>query len=143
MADTHVISALTKKRSEAAGIIAHHRKEIERLSEELRVIDSVIKLFEPDFDFRKVRTKEYRERNLFLKQGEATRMVLDVLRGSEVAMTSRQIAEHLLQRKSVEHNARNVEALQNSTLNVLKRLENKGLIIQSDKVGAARTWRIA
>ena len=28
MAETHVISALTDKRSELAGLIAHHRKEI-------------------------------------------------------------------------------------------------------------------
>ena len=35
MAETHIISALTAKRSELAGRVAHHRKEIARFAEEL------------------------------------------------------------------------------------------------------------
>ncbi len=69
-------------------------------------------------------------------------MILDVLRGSEEAMTSRQIAEGLLQRKGIELGSKNIEQLQNSALNVLRRLEIKGMIMQGDKIGASRTWKI-
>lgn len=143
MAESHVISGLVTKRCELAGLVQYYQNKINRLNDDIRHIDATIKLFSPDFDFRKVRAKEHRETNPFLKSGEATRMVLDVLRGSEAAMTSRQIVEGLLQRKDLESNAENIELLQKSALNVLKRLENKGLIIQGDKIGASRTWRIA
>ena len=42
MAETHVISALVAKRSELAGLVAHHRKEITRLSEEVKTLDATI-----------------------------------------------------------------------------------------------------
>lgn len=143
MAESHVISGLVSKRSELAGLAQYYQKKINRINDDIRHIDATIKLFSPEFDFRKVRAKEHRETNPFLKSGEATRMVLDVLRGSEEAMTSRQIAEGLLQHKGVESSTENIDLLQNSALNVLKRLENKGLIIQGEKIGASRTWRVA
>ena len=48
MTESRVISALVAKRSELAGLIAHHRKEMARLSEKVRTIDATIKLFAPD-----------------------------------------------------------------------------------------------
>ncbi|MGR9012033.1 MAG: hypothetical protein ACU83U_00160 [Gammaproteobacteria bacterium] len=143
MAESHVISGLVSKRSELAGLVQYYQAEISRITRNIQHLDASIKLFDPDFDLRTIRAKEHREKNPFLKSGEATRMVLDVLRGSEAAMTSRQIAEGLLQRKGAESSTENIERIQNSALNVLKRLENKGLIIQSEKIGQSRTWRIA
>lgn len=69
-------------------------------------------------------------------------MILDILRENEGAMTSRQIAEILLQKKGAELNDENIGKLQNSALNVLKRLEIKGLIMPGDKIDMARTWKV-
>lgn len=49
MAGSHVISALTSKRSELAGIVQRYKQEITRLSEEVKTLDAVIKLFEPEY----------------------------------------------------------------------------------------------
>jgi hypothetical protein len=43
MAETRVISALTDKRAELAGLIANHRKEINRLAEDLKAVDATIR----------------------------------------------------------------------------------------------------
>lgn len=42
MAETHVINALTAKRSELAGLIASHHKEITKQSAEVNVLDATI-----------------------------------------------------------------------------------------------------
>jgi len=57
MAESHVISALTVKRSVLAGLADHHRKEIARITEEVRTIDSAIKLFDPDYPLQSIMPK--------------------------------------------------------------------------------------
>lgn len=81
MAESHVISALTAKRAELAGLAAHHRKEMTRLAEDIRMLDASIKLFSPDYRIRSIKPKRYQKKNEFFKNGEARRTILDVLRG--------------------------------------------------------------
>lgn len=60
MAESHLISVLTKKRAELLGKIEVHQKEIKRISETLLHIDHTIKLFSPEFDLRKIKAKRIR-----------------------------------------------------------------------------------
>ncbi|MDD5273817.1 MAG: hypothetical protein PHU14_14005, partial [Methylovulum sp.] len=80
MAETHVISALVAKRSELAGQVAHHKKEAARLSEDVKLLDATIRLFEPDYKTEAISPKRYQEKNAFFKHGEGGRTVLDILR---------------------------------------------------------------
>jgi hypothetical protein len=142
MAESHVISGLVAKRSELAGLVQHYQVEISRIAGDLNHIDATIKLFAPEFDLRTVRTKEHRERNQYFKSGECPRMTLDILRESSEALTSRQIAAELLRRKGLEPRVERLDQLQKSALNVLKRLENKGLVKQDTPKGISHTWKI-
>lgn len=63
MAESHVVSGLVAKKSELAGLMQHYQAEISRIGFDLKHLDATIKLFDPDFDLRTVRSKEYRERN--------------------------------------------------------------------------------
>jgi hypothetical protein len=45
MSESHVVSGLVAKRSELAGLIDHHQKEIDRLTGDLVHLDAAIKLF--------------------------------------------------------------------------------------------------
>ncbi|WP_436660336.1 hypothetical protein [Acinetobacter sp. P1(2025)] len=45
MAESHIVSGLTKKRAELLGQIEAHQKEIQRISEMLLHVDHTIKLF--------------------------------------------------------------------------------------------------
>jgi hypothetical protein len=142
MAESHVISGLVSKRSELAGLAQYYQAEISRITGDLNHIDATIKLFAPEFDLRTLRTKEHRERNQYFKPGECPRITLDILRESGSALTSRQIAAELLRRKSLEPSSERLDQLQKSALNVLKRLENKGLVKQGTPTGMSRTWEI-
>ena len=50
MADTHVISALVKKRAELRGDIIHYKQLIATLDKDLQTIDATIKIFHVDYD---------------------------------------------------------------------------------------------
>lgn len=142
MAESHVVSSLVAKRSELAGLVQHYQSEISRIAGDLNHIDATIKLFAPEFDLRTVRTKEHRERNQYFKPGECPRMTLDILRESSEVLTSRQIAEDMLRRKGLEPSVEKIDQLQKSALNVLKRLEDKGLVTQGNPKGISHTWKI-
>ncbi|MDI1278889.1 hypothetical protein [Methylobacter sp.] len=142
MAESHVVSGLVAKRSELAGLIQHYQAEISRITGDLNHIDAAIKLFAPEFDLRTLRAKEHRERNQYFKSGECPRMTLDILRESAYVLTSRQIAAELLRRKGLEPSVEKIDQLQKSALNVLKRLEDKGLVMQGTQKGISHTWKI-
>ncbi|MDP1774696.1 MAG: hypothetical protein Q8L15_20710 [Methylobacter sp.] len=143
MAESHIISGLVSKRSELAGLVQHYQVEISRITGDLNHIDATIKLFAPEFDLRTLRAKEHRERNQYFKHGECPRITLDILRESGDALTSRQIAADMLRRKGLELSAERIDQFQKSVLNVLKKLEDKGLVVQGGTKGVSRTWRIA
>jgi len=126
MAETHVISALTAKRSELAGLVAHHRKEMIRFSEEVKTIDATIKLFEPDYRIQAIKTKRHQKKNDFFKHGEAHRLILDILREAGKPLSTNNIAQAVMSDKGIggEHE----KALQASILTILHRQKKSGLV---------------
>lgn len=131
MAETHVISALVAKRSELAGLVAHHRKEITRLSEEVKTLDATIKLFEPDYRIHTIKPKRYQKKNTFFKHGEAHRTVLDVLRESGKPLSTNAIAKLIVSRKGID--SEHEKALQASILTTLHTQKKSGLVESTGK----------
>lgn len=144
MAETHVVSRLVAKRSEIAGLVAHHQQQIARLSGDLQHLDATLKLFDPEIDLRTLRVKEHRKRNSFFKPGECQRMVLDIFREAQgMALSSRQIGEHLAQRKGLPNTTEMIEQMQKNTIAIVKRLEDAGTVQAAGMDGQGRTWRLA
>jgi hypothetical protein len=69
-------------------------------------------------------------------------MTLDILRESGGALSSRQVAEAMIRGKALELSAERIELFQKRALNVLNRLENKGLVVRRAAKGAPHTWEI-
>ena len=82
MAESHVISALIKKRSELSGEIEHYEKIIKEYRENLASIDKTIHIFDETYDLRSIKSKRV-IKNSYFASGEATKMVLDVLRTAD------------------------------------------------------------
>ena len=55
MAESHVISALIKKRSELSGEIEHYEKLIKEYRENLTSIDKTIHIFDDSYDLRTIK----------------------------------------------------------------------------------------
>ncbi|MDR4513639.1 hypothetical protein [Nitrosomonas sp.] len=142
MSESHVLSGLVAKRSELSGLIHHYQSEIDRISGDLRHIDASIKIFSPEFDLRTVRPKEHRKRNIYFKNGECQRLILDILRDSASELTSRAIAESIAKIKRIDPETEIIEQFRRNALGALKKLEKKGLVIRHDSDGMASAWEL-
>lgn len=141
MAETHVISALTKKRSELAGLIAHHRKEIDGLTQEIVTLDATIKMFSPGYRIQSIKPKRFQRKNSFFKHGEANRAILDILRSSEYAMSTHAIAKSIMTLKGIDTECE--KPLQATILTTLHNQKKKGLVdfTGRDRMGGC-LWRL-
>lgn len=143
MAESHVVTGLVEKRREIAGVIEHHRKEMERLGGDLAHLDATIRLFAPELDLRTLRPKAHRERNAFFRPGQAPRFVLDALREAATPLTCRALGERALAAKGLDADAEVLEALQKSLNGAIKTLADQGTLVEGPRAGTARTWCIA
>jgi len=141
MAESHVISALVDKRSELAGLVAHHKKEITRISEEVRMLDATIRLFEPDYRTQAIKVKRHYKKNAFFKNGEAHRMILDILRESDKPLSTNDIANAVMALKGIS--AEQEKALEASILTTLHNQRKNGLVEFTGKdVKGCCVWQI-
>ena len=143
MAESHVVSGLITKRSEFAGLLDHHQKEIERITADLRHLDATIKIFSPEFDLRSVRPTRHLKRNNHFRHGEIPCMVLDAMRITKIPLTSRAIAEDIIQKLGQSLTTEHIETVQKSVCTVLKNLQTKQVVkLTGDKIGTARAWTL-
>lgn len=143
MAESHVVTGLVEKRREIAGVIEHHRKEMERLAGDLAHVDATIRLFAPELDLRTLRPKEHRERNAFFRPGEAPRFILDSLREAATPLTCRALGERAVAALGLDAGAEVLEALQKSLNGAIKTLVGRGTLVEGPRAGSSRTWCIA
>ena len=143
MGQTHIISGLVTKRAEIDGKIIARLAEIKDLKQVLHHLDRTIKVFSPEFDLRTIRATRTNTRNALFAHGEAQRLVLGVMRECGEAMTSRQIADAIIERKGFEALSSTITQVQKDVSNTLRRLEHKEVVELSDNNDAILHWRIA
>lgn len=141
MAESHVISALTSKRAELAGIIQHHQKEISRLSEEVKTLDAAIKLFEPDYRIQGIKPKQYRRKNHFFEHGEAHTLVLDIVRQYQPISTE-SVAIEAAKRKGFDRSSDAFSDFKSSIWATLRRQRKLELIADDHKEKGVSFWTI-
>ena len=143
MPESHVVSGLVDKRSEIAGLIEHHRKELLHLVSVLGHLDATLRLFAPEIDLRTLRVKQHRARNILFQPGEMPRFILDTLRRAGTPLTSRTLAEQAIAAKGLASTPELLAGIQKSLLTGLQILANKGTLEQGPDEGPAHTWLIA
>ncbi len=141
MGHTYVISGLVSKRAEVAGVIEHHKKEIERLTDSLYQIDAAIRIFEPDYRIRSTKTKEYRRYSRIFKKGECYRLALDALRRADDVASTVLITEMIMHKKALtpEHS----KTVADSVNNALRFAERKNIVRRVGMDGVAILWQMA
>ena len=143
MGQTHIVSGLVTKRAEIDGQIISKLAEIKDLKQILHHLDRTIKVFSPEFDLRTIRATRTNTRNALFAHSEAQRLILGVMRECGEAMTSRQIADAIIEHKGFEVTIHTVTQVQKNVLNVLRRLERKEVVVLSDSNDEMLQWRIA
>ncbi len=139
MAESHIISALTTKRAELAGLIDHHRKEIARISDEVKTLDATIRLFDPDYRISSIRKKRYQKKNEFFKHGESGRNIMDVLRDAGQPLSTSAVTKVVAQKCGI--GASKEKELQATVLSILHSQCKNG-VVESSGSGVGRAWVI-
>jgi hypothetical protein len=133
MALSPVLNGLTGKHSELAGEINHLKSEMARITEEMRAIDTAIKIFDPDFDLRSLRAIGKRPANRFFKHGECSLLILNALRKATGTLTTNQVAEMAAKAKGLNMAEIDIEALRACTLTTLSRMRGRGMVIEAGR----------
>jgi len=139
MAQPHVVSGLLKKRSELMGLIEVKRKELNGLMVTLDALDTTCKLFDESVSFTGIKPKRTYQKNRLFGHGEASRMVLETLRG-QTAMKTADIAEIIRIEKGFGEELK--PKLTYSVEQSLRYLAKQGQVTQSKKDGRNH-WSIA
>lgn len=141
MGHTYAISGLVGKRSEMAGMIEHHQKEIERLRQGLYQIDAAIRIFDPTYRTRSIKTKEYRRYSRIFKKGECYRLCLDALRRANDVLSTTLITEIIMHKKSVPQEQQST--VTDSVNNSLRFAERRGIVQRVGMDGISIQWKLA
>jgi hypothetical protein len=141
MGHTYAISGLVGKRSEMAGMIEHHQKEIERLRQCLYQIDAAIRIFDPAYRTRSIRVKEYRRYSRIFKKGECYRLCLDALRRADDVLSTTLITEIIMHKKNVPREQQST--VTDSVNNSLRFAERRGIVQRVGMDGVSIQWKLA
>ena len=146
MSESHVVSGLVAKRSKLSGQIEHYMQEIKRMDANLHHLDAAIKLFDPKYDLRTIRVKQHRKRNIYFKQGECARLVLDVLREAGHPLSTEAVALAVLKKKGLDAVDKNVVAFfKKAAITALRYQANRNLLKNTGfaQDGITLLWKLA
>lgn len=141
MGHTYAISGLVGKRSEMAGMIEHHQKEIERLRQCLYQIDAAIRIFDPAYRIRSIKAKEYRRYSRIFKKGECYRLCLETLRRADGVLSTTLITEIIMHKKSVPQEQQST--VTDSVNNSLRFAERRCIVQRVGMDGVSIQWKLA
>lgn len=141
MGHIHTISGLVGKRSEMAGLVEHHQKEIERLRQGLYQIDAAIRIFDPTYRIRSIKTTEYRRYSRIFKKGECYRLCLESLRCADDVLSTTLITEMIMHKKKLTHDQKST--ITDSVNNSLRFAERRGIVQRVGMDGISIRWKLA
>ena len=142
MAETHVISALTKKRAEVSGEIKHYEKLLKQSKLSLQSIDQTIHLFDDTYDLHTIKAKRVHKERYF-KTGEAKVLILDMLRTATEPLNTNDISKKIAFSRGFDNKESfDLNRFQKMVFASLERCENNGLIERIGKDGLAILWQI-
>jgi hypothetical protein len=81
MAESHVISALAAKHAELQGRIKSYQEAIKEARDEISTISKSIKIFDPNYDLRKIALKKTRER--YFRHKELTKLIIEYIKSND------------------------------------------------------------
>jgi hypothetical protein len=124
--DHPAIDYLVRLHADLGGKIWENKKEAQRLAEAMKHVEAVIRLFDPNFNIRRISIRRRYKGNAWFKRGTLFRHALDVLRKTQEPLTTRQIVKRMLAARNVRNVAsRDVSNLAASALASLRHNDGK------------------
>jgi hypothetical protein len=140
--DTYAISGLMDKRKTLSGQVEYHRDQIKQVKSDLDTIDRAIKVFDPNIDLRTLKPKKMKGQCRFFKHGEATTLLMDLMREADRALTTTAIVNESARRKELSFDDIDRRTFTASIFSILKRLESNEVVKQVGKEGVTAIWTL-
>ena len=143
MAETHVISALVKRRAELTGEIEFTQQHIKQLVADLEALDNTIKLFDADYRVEAIKPKGFRPPSEWANRGEMSRLVLDILRQAAEPLTTQDIARELIVSRGLDSGDQKLLRKMTKRVGVALRVQrDNGLALSEQGEGLFMVWEI-
>lgn len=140
MVELSVICALREKRVELAGTVGRLEQQLERQRASLIHLDATMGLFDPDIPPAEIAPKERLARSVWFRSGECLRLIYDVLRDAARPVTTRELAERIMQVKAMAAaDERQRELIQKTILGSLNRAKGT---IERIEAASVVSWRV-
>jgi hypothetical protein len=136
MSETHVVSALRKKRAEVAGHVHDLEKKVKTWRARLAHIDETIRIFSPDTDPEAIPAKRTYRRARYFSRGEFARLCLDALRKAKGPLTTTEIVASVIAAKGLSVNL--APTLTEKTLAYLRTKLATGSVVKTGVTQGAR-----
>jgi hypothetical protein len=101
MGEPHVIGALRDKRSELAAMVMNLEQQLVQHRASLMHLDATMLLFDPELRPEEIRPRRRRTHSAWFRPGECLRLIYDVLRDAPQPVTTREIAERMMDAKGI------------------------------------------
>jgi hypothetical protein len=138
--EQHVIRALRDKRSELAGLVKGLEQKLGEHRTALVHLDATLRLFDPGMRPEEIRPRQPRTRSVWFRPGECLRVIYDVLRDAPQPLTTREIAERVMNVKRLANSDERSRALiQKVVLGSLSRARDT---IERVEAGGVVRWRV-
>lgn len=139
MSTNPIISGLFDKKKEILDSIEGYEALIKKARLNLSVLDQTIALF--DESYTKTSTRKMSHR--YFETGEAKKLILDVLKSSDVPLKTNEIALRVAETKGISlDNEAQQQNFQKTIISSLSTIETSGLVERLGREGLVLIWRI-
>ena len=126
----HVVSQLIEKRKELEGEAIFYQEKLEILNEQINAIDTSISIFDPEFTPKGLKFKRFSPQERYFKRGESMILLFDILRKSEKALSTSELADKIVETKGFDSNDKDLRNRIRETIRVtLHNQEKKGILL--------------
>ena len=139
MSTNPIISGLFDKKKEILDSIEGYEALIKKARLNLSVLDQTIALFDESYTKTSTRRMSHR----YFETGEAKKLILDVLKSSDVPLKTNEIALRVAETKGISlDNEAQQQNFQKTIIASLSTIETSGLVERLGREGLVLIWRI-
>jgi hypothetical protein len=136
------VDYLVRLHADIGGRIKANKEEADRLADDMRHVEAVLKMFDPRFNVRAISARRRVQGNPWFKRGTLFRQALDVLRGATEPMTTKEITDAVLASKGITDAAEKQHAdLQAGIRASLE--DHAGKTVERVGEGVPKRWKIS
>ena len=142
MTESHVISGLVAKCSELSGKLDYHQNQVKQTQQDITALQAAIKVLDADYDLRRIKRRQYRQKNHFFRPGEGNTLLLDGLREAAGHVTTTDLVEGIARTKGYDLEKIDRRAFTASLFTIIKRLQNKGIVEEVGRKDNVIIWNL-